>query len=122
MMIVRMICQAPDCDAQCHYPPTAVKVSLYTHGVCSLSFVCKTCGETSEVTIPDRLAIALDAQGCPTTIVHTPDEVLEWPRIEVPAIDSFDVAVFERSSHAHFEECVRRELGDILGDNARSDG
>ena len=115
-------CQAGGCNAYHQYEVTQVAVSLYTHGICTLTFTCLTCGQRSEFAVPDRVALMLDEMGAPTTIIHTPDEVLEWPAREVPRLTQHDAEVFERSSLRHLEECRRRELVDITGDNARSEG
>jgi hypothetical protein len=115
-------CQARGCGRNHPYPLGMVAVSLYTHGVCTVAFTCHSCGERSEFPIPDNAAILLDERGAPTTIVHTPDEVLEWPAPAVAPITTHDVEVFERSSLRHLEECRRRELVDIPGANERSDG
>jgi hypothetical protein len=115
-------CMADACGAWHQYEVKQIAVSLYTHGICTLAFTCLTCGERSEFAVFDRVAIMLDEMGAPTTIVHTPDEVLEWPAREVPRLTQHDAEVFERSSLRHLEECRRRELVDIPGDSARLEG
>ena len=121
MTIVKLTCQAPGCGYQWDYLTQQVQVRLYTHGVCAVSFACQKCKERSEFAVPDRIALRLDKEGAPTTVVHVPDEVTEWPAAAVPAINESDVGIMERSSHSHFEDCVRRELLDIPGHNARSE-
>lgn len=122
MKIIRLSCMAAECNARHFYAVPSVQVLLYTSGVCAVKFHCKTCLEQSEFPVPDQVAISLDQAGAPSTIVHVPEEVLEWPMADVPAISAHDVAVMERSSQRHLEECIRRELLDVHPDNARSEG
>lgn len=106
-----LLCHSPDCGAERTYKLTALRVSLYSHGVCAASFFCLSCKEMTEFILSDEAAMALDAAGAATTIVHTPAEVTEWPAGQVPAIQEFDVGILERSSLRHFNECAWRELG-----------
>lgn len=110
------------CSAKHSYLIAEINVRLYTHGVCALAFICRSCRQRTEFAVPDRVALLLDERGAPTTIVRTPDEVLEWPAPAVPPLTTHDVEVLERSSLRHLEECRLRELVDIPGANERLEG
>lgn len=103
-------CQNPECRVQAAYQSSALRISLYTHGVCTISFFCPSCMEQSEFPVPDRVAIELDRQGVAATVVHTPQEVLERPGPEVPPLAEAEAGLFERSSLEYFNERVYREL------------
>lgn len=125
MRIVTLSCMNDDCGERNHYAVQNVRVLLYNHGVCALSFTCPKCGERTEFGVPDSVALQLDRSGAPTTVVKVPEEVFEWPEPGVPPITESDAGIMERSTQAHFEDCVRRELleiVDIRDDNARSEG
>lgn len=106
---VRLSCVAGDCSASHFYSPACLRVLLYTHGICAVAWVCATCKGESQITVPDRVAIYLDGAGAPTTVVHTPEEVFEWPDHGLP-ITEHDVGMFERSSVTHVNECAVHEL------------
>lgn len=110
-----LTCLGPDCQAQRLYRYDAVHLYLYTHGVCTIAFFCLSCKEQSEFAIPDTAAIDLDSKGVPSTIVHTPAEILEWPQVNVPPIQEYDVGIWERTSLSHFHDCVVRELLSVGG-------
>jgi hypothetical protein len=101
------------CSAVRSYVWKSMRVSLYGHGVCTVSFTCTACGRDTEVEVPDQVAIDLDRKGVPTTVVPVPEEVFERPAAEVPAIQAFDVELLERSSIEHFNERFRVELGSL---------
>ena len=119
MNIVHLTCQVGTCNKRHVYRLAEVNVSLYTHGICTVAFTCRTCKVYCEFEIPDDVALHLDKKGCPTTIVRVPDEVSERPAPDVPAITEVDAAVFEAASMRRFEEARQRELADMLGDNVR---
>lgn len=107
---VSLTCQADRCLSIGRYRLADVEVCLYTHGVCTVIFCCQTCGSRCEYAIPDRLALHLDRVGVCTTVVRTPDEVLEWPEPGTPKLTEQDVGLIERSTLTHFNDCARREL------------
>jgi hypothetical protein len=102
--------QCDACKVKRTYRTSGLRVTLYDHGVCTVSFFCLSCRELTEFEVPDKVAVALDKAGVPTTIVHVPGEVLEWPAKDVLPIQEFDAEVLERSSLSHVSECFRREL------------
>lgn len=105
-----LVCEAAGCAAKRRYQLSALKVSLYSHGICTVSFFCLVCHELSEFTVADDIAASLDNAGVATELIETPGEILEWPVGSVPPIRQFDVEVFERSSLRHLNDCFRREL------------
>ena len=97
------------CRARNEYLPSGLALTLYTHGVVVMRFFCLSCRELNAQQVADEVAEHLGDAGVASTIVVTPDEVLEWPPLDLPAICETDCRQLERLTTDVFNRWMEHE-------------
>jgi hypothetical protein len=106
------------CGAGAVYKPSAIAVTIYTHGVIVMEFFCVKCREENRRVIGMDLAEHLALVGVQATVVRTPLELMEHPSPDTPPITEVEVELFADRGLETFNRLLRFEVGDkkVWGD------
>lgn len=101
------------CGTGAVYKPSAIRLTLYTHGVVVMEFFCIMCRLENHRIIDVDLGQHLELAGVVTTIVHTPGELLEHPPEGSPPVTDLDVDRIESMSLDVFNRLMEAGADDV---------